>query len=293
MLTAISITAVQAKTQTKTCSFSVSNDWFYGNFSSTMSIITGTVSPGDKANISCNLVNSNLNFVLNLENITGISSAIFSGSINPVGSGNATLTGLTYTSSTGENMSVLLNFEACISGLVASNGTVNKASLIWVNATNPSLTVTAPNTATDGEVLNLGLTNITYSLSVGLLAQSGTETLPLLPVNQDSFVASPSEVTTDVSVVNPYSTNWFLWIVAIVLIAACSLVSVMFFRAKKELKTIKTQSVPLAIQQKPVASAPPPVVKPAPMPVAVIRCKSCGADNRGTAKFCRKCGKQL
>jgi hypothetical protein len=267
-----------------------------GTFSSTINLTTGTISPGEKTNVTCNLVNSNLNMQLNLENITGISSDSFSGSISPIGSGNATITGLSYISSTGENMSVLLNFEASISGIVASNGTTSEARLTWVNTTNPALTLTAPDTAKEGELLRLSLTNITYTLSIGLLAQGATETITLIPANQASYVASPSEVTTDISVVNPYSTNWLLWVDAIVLIVACSLVSVMFVRAKKELKTIKTQppkQVP--IQQKPTVAPAviAPVAKPAPAQPAVVRCKSCGADNRGTAKFCRKCGKQL
>ncbi|MCW4023908.1 MAG: zinc ribbon domain-containing protein [Candidatus Bathyarchaeota archaeon] len=297
LLTAIGITVVQAKTQTKTCSFSVSNDWISGSFSSTINMTTGTISPGEKANVSCTLINSNLNLVLNLENITGISSDSFSGSINPISKGNATLTGLSYISSTGENMSVLLNFEAYISGIVASNGTTNKASLTWVNTTSPGLTLTAPSTSKEGDLVSLSLTNITYTLSIGLLAQGATETITLIPANQASYATSSSDVTLDMSVVNPYSTNWLLWVVAIVLIAACSLVSVMFVRAKKELKTIKTQppkQIPTQ-QNTPVvpAVAPAPVVKPAPAQPAIIRCKSCGADNRGTAKFCRKCGKQL
>jgi hypothetical protein len=287
--------ATDANSQ-ETIHFSVNQLGLSGNVTQIISIKESFLQQGENSNIVYQISNEENPYSLDLtgKNFSRESVKV---SFKPIGQSIIPIPELSY-----QNSNISLIVVGTIGGTVQENSNIQATTLVWNDSKQLEQTVrVVSNNLSEGDIFNATLSDIKYTLTFTLIIGSQQANM----LDRCTFQGTPYEVTTQTPVVNQGSINIILLIALIAFGGLFAASYLLLFRLTKQLKVQKEplfrknfQSKPKAVVDKQQKTDPLPQNAHAPITNIVQStrayiCKSCGADNSDTAKFCRKCGKKL
>jgi hypothetical protein len=263
---------VCAESSPVSCNFSYSI--LSGHYSPTVSITAtdSRIAPGDSTDGVVSVSDESLTITLS---ILGSQASI---SVNPLGEATYPVPGI-YWDYLFMEVGLQLTFKGSLRGTFASSGPGSVSPLgqmEWISPGSRTIQIAADSTSKTGDVITLSLSNIAYSISIGVIASAD---LPIIGHYEYTIIdyytigvlaGSPSSISESVGIESP-SSSWILVASISGVSATAAVIAAFVILSKKRKIETATQLTNASIGE----------------------CLNCGRSIQPDWGACAFCGKEL